>query len=97
MKGAKMKKKKNFTNNKSRRANPITEQFSPIRLCSSKKNQTAVEQTSHNEEVLPNVSLSSIAIAECCETKITFHNPRLKELSDEIFEDFYETFKRLSE
>lgn len=92
-----MKKNSKSTNNKSRRANHITEQFSPIRLCSSKKTQESVEQTSHNDELLSNASLSSVAVEECCKTKITFHNPRLKELSDEIFEDFYETFKRLSE
>lgn len=94
-----MRKTKKRVNFQSRRANRFAKQYSPIRLCSSKKTQTPVQQTERGEteELSLNPKCSSVAIMERCETKVVFHNPKLKALSDEIFEDFYETFKRLSE
>lgn len=89
-----MRKTKKRFNFQSRRANRTTKQYSPIRLCSSKKTQTPVQQTERGEaeELLTSAPVGVVA---SCATAADV-DAEVDRIADSIFTRFEAMFERLS-
>lgn len=90
-----MRKPKKRYDSKSRRANQITEQYSSIRLCSSKKTQKQPDQVSlsqDREELLTSAPVGVVTFAQTA----TGVDAEVERIADSIFARFDAMFERLS-